>query len=156
MAAPLQDFGNVLRALFRFARVASYGLIGVTAVFLAFRVAEGFRFFADIHPALGWLFLAAFTAAMFWFVGRPVARFFRVPVALKPPRLPPREERGPRDLVRHLDFVERYVLSLVKNPEWAGTPAEAEAVAATCRALRARAERGDPADRAALAEDVAS
>jgi putative membrane protein len=150
MAAPLKDFGSVLRAVFRFARYASYGLILVTAWFLAMRLAEGFRFFADIHPALGWLFLATVLAALAWFVGRPVVRFLRVPVALKPPRLPEPSARAPRHLVKHLHFVERYVLALPKNPEWGGTAAEVEAVAAQCRALRERAERATPAELPAL------
>jgi hypothetical protein len=155
MAAPLKDFGSVLRAVFRFARLASYGLILVTVWFLAMRLADGYRFFAGIHPALGWVFLAAVLAAIAWFIGRPVVRFLRVPLALKPPRLPELPERAPRHLVKHLHFVERYVLALPKNPEWGGTAAEAEAVAAQCRALRERAERATPSDLPALTQDLA-
>ena len=154
MAAPLTDFGAVLRALLRFGRYASYALIGITVWFLALRVAEGVRFFDGIHPALGWVFLVAVLAACAWFLGRPIARFLRVPVALKPPRLPVSAERTPRDLVRHLVFVERYVQTLAKNPEWKGAPAEAEAVAAECRALAARAATAKPADLTALAAEV--
>jgi hypothetical protein len=155
MAAPLQDFGSVLRALLRFGRYASYALIGVTVWFLALRVADGARFFADIHPALGWAFLAVVLAACAWFLGRPIARFLRVPVALRPPRLPASAERTPRDLVRHLVFVERYVLSLARNIEWKGAAPEAEAVAAECRALAARAATAPPADLPALVLEVA-
>ena len=150
MPMPLQPFGAVLRTVFRFARLASYTLIGAMAVFLALRVAEGFRFCHDIHPALGWLFLAAVLGALGWFIGRPVARFLRVPVALKPPRLPEGPERTPRHLVRHLAFVERYVLAVTRNPEWRGDPAEAERVAQACRALRVRALETSQADLPAL------
>ena len=109
MPMPLQPFGAVLRTVFRFARLASYTLIGAMAVFLALRLAEGFRFCHDIHPALGWLFLAAVLGALGWFIGRPVARFLRVPAALQasaapggprahaaPPRPAPRVRRALR------------------------------------------------------------
>lgn len=156
MAAPLKDFGSVLRAVFRFARFASYGLILVTVWFLAMRLVEGFRFFAGIHPALGWVFLAAVLGALAWFVGRPIVRFLRVPVALKPPRLPENAERAPKHLVKHLHFVERYILALPKNPEWTGTGPEVDAVLAECRRLRARAEQAAPGELSALTRDLAT
>lgn len=154
MPTPLQPFGTVLRAVFRFARTASYALIVVMGVFLALRVAEGFRWFHGMHPALGWAFLALVLAGLAWFVGRPVARFLRVPVALRPPRLPEAGERTPRHLVRHLAFVERYVEAVGRNPEWQGDPAEVERAATACRALRRRAEAAHPADLAGLARDL--
>ncbi len=155
MPLPLQPFGTVLRTVFRFARAASYALIGLMGLFLALRVAEGFRFFRDLHPALGWLFLALLLSALVWFVGRPVARFFRVPVALRPPRLPPAQERAPRHLVRHLAFVERYVRAVARNPEWSGRPEDVERAAAACRALRERAARAAAADLPGLSREVA-
>jgi hypothetical protein len=156
MATPIQDFGRVLRAIFRFARLASYGLIGVMVVFLAFRVAEVFDALADVHVALGWAFLALFAAAAWFLVGRPVYRFLRVPVAIRPPTFPPPAERTPRHLVRHLDFVERYVEGLRANPEWPGTPDEVDAAVAACRALRERATRAARADLDALSREVAA
>lgn len=155
MAMPLQPFGAVLRTVFRFARLASYTLIGVMGVFFALRVAEAFRFFQGLHPALGWLFLAALLAALLWFVGRPVARFFRVPVALKPPRLPEADRRTPRHLVRHLAFVERYVRALERNPEWTGSAQDVETALSTCRDLRLRAQRARQTDLPALEREVA-
>ena len=62
MSQPLSDFGRVLRKLFRFVRYASYGLTALMLVFLAFRVAEIYRFFADMHPIAGIAFLVVFAA----------------------------------------------------------------------------------------------
>jgi hypothetical protein len=154
MAAPLQDFGRVLRTLLRFARTISYGLIGFMVVFLAVRVAEITRWFAGFHPAAGVAFLVAFFVALWWFIGRPVLRFWRVPVALKPPQLPPMEERTGRDLARHLLFVERYLGALLVNPSWEGPPAEVEAAVARCRALREETGEADGAAVQALSGRV--
>ena len=136
MAAPLQDFGRVLKTVFRFARTISYGLIGFMAVFLAFRVAELYAWFADMHPLAGLAFLVVFFGALWWFIGRPLARFLRMPAAIKPPVLPPMTERTERDLARHLAFMEQYLASLLRNPEWEGPPAEVAHAIARCRALR--------------------
>lgn len=139
MAAPLQDFGRVLRALFRFARYVSFGIIGLMVVFLGFRVAEVYRFCADIHPWLGVGFLVVFLALLVWLVGRPLYRFLKVPAALKPPSLPPMAERAGKDLARHLGFVEAYLAALPANPAWEGSPDEVAAAVERCRVLRAEA-----------------
>jgi hypothetical protein len=154
MAAPLQDFGRVMRALFRFARYVSFGLIGLMVVFLAFRVAEVHGFCADIHPWLGVGFLLVFFVLLFWLVGLPLYRFLRVPTTLKPPPLPPMAERTGKDLARHLGFVESYLAALPKNPEWEGVPAEVEAAIGRCHALRSEAAHADRDAVAALSDRV--
>lgn len=154
MAAPVQDFARVLRAIFRFARYASFGLIGVMIVFLAFRVAEVYRFFAEIHTGLGIAFLAVFAAALWWLVGRPLLRFLRMPAVLRPPDLPPMDERTGRHLARHLEFVERYLAHLEQNPEWEGAPEEVAAAVARCRALRDRTSGAEREEVAALSAEI--
>jgi hypothetical protein len=149
MAAPLSDFGRVLRALFRFGRYVSYGVIGLLAVFLAFRVAEIHAFLAGIHVALGIAFLVVFAVLFAWLVGRPIYRFWRVPAAMRPPVLPPMAEREARHLAKHMDFVERYLRGLLDNPAWEGAPEAVEAAIARCRALR---DESAGADRAAVAD----
>lgn len=154
MPTPLQDFGRILKHLFRFARYASYTLIGFMLVFLAFRVAELYRFFADMHPVAGYGFLAVFLFLFAWLIGRPVMRFLRMPVVIRPPTLPARGHRTPKDMVRHLHFVERYVQHLLKNPEWEGSPAQVEAAVAECRALRDEAGAAAPDAIEALSKKV--
>lgn len=136
MAAPIQDFGRVLSTLFRFVRTASYALIGVMLVFMAFRVAEVYRFFADMHPWLGVAFLLALGVLLYLLVGRPIYSFLKVPAALKPPTLPPMADRTGRHLSKHLLFMERYLGSLLTNPEWEGTKSDVDDAVARCRALR--------------------
>lgn len=145
MAAPFQDFTRILSALMRFAKGASYVVIGFFLLFAALRVADGFRFFAAIEPALGWLFLAAVLAAFYLFIGRPVLRFMAMPAVVRPPELPPESEREAKHVVRHLEFVERYLGQLGRNPEWAGSPEAIERGVAACRTLRDDAARLEPA-----------
>lgn len=154
MAAPLQDFGRVLRTVFRFARTASYALIGVMVFLLAMRVADIYGFFADIHWGAGIAFLVVFLAVVSWFIGRPILAFLRMPAVLKPPALPPLAERRAKDLTRHLQFVERYLASLPKNPEWDGAPEDVEAAIARCRMLREETAEADRGRVAALSGDV--
>ena len=143
MAQPISDFGRVLRKLFTFAKYVSYGLTGLMLVFLAFRVAEIYEFFRDIHPAAGYAFLVVFAVLAYVLVGRPIRRFLAVPVAMKPPALAPMDERTGKDLGKHLAFVARYVRSLPRNPMWEGSPSDVEAVVARCLALKERAEHLD-------------
>lgn len=154
MAQPLSDFGRVLSALFKFARYVSYGLTGFMLVFLAFRVAEIYRWFADMHPAAGIAFLVVFGVLFVWLIGRPIYRFLKVPVVMRPPNLPPRGERTGKDLARHLTFVERYIRHLTKNPSWQGSPSDIEAVAARCQDLARRAQGVDAAGVEALATEI--
>ncbi len=154
MAAPLQDFARVMRTLFRFARYLSFGLIGLMVVFLAFRVAEVYGFFADINPWLGVAFLVVFVALLVWLVGRPVYSFLKVPAAMKPPLLPPVAERTGKDLARHLEFVERYLGALLTNPEWEGNPAEVEAAMERCHSLRDTSRHAGRELVAGLSDDI--
>ena len=139
MAAPVQDFARVLSGLFRFVRGASYVLIALLGAFLAFRVAEFWRFFHDMHPLAGAAFGVAFVLAFYFFIGRPVMRFLAMPQAMRPPALPPESERKPRHVVRHLAFVERYLAGLPENPHWEGSRTELTEGLAATRALREEA-----------------
>ncbi len=150
MPAPLRDFSAVMRTLFRFLRFASYTLIGFMAFFLVMRVAEAYRFFRDMHAWAGVAFLVVFAALFLWFIGRPIYRFLRMPVAVRPPKLPPEAERTPAHLVKHLAFVERYVKNLLENPAWEGSIDQVHETAAACRALRQEAAGATPEQLKAL------
>lgn len=139
MGPPVQDFGRVVKQLFRVARIVSYGAIGLMVFLLAFRVADVTRSLAGVHPLLGGAFLLALVLALTWFIGRPLHRFFRLPVVMRAPRIPEMAKRTPRDLARHLEYVARYVESLPTNPEWSGEASKAVQTAAACRALGAEA-----------------
>ncbi len=139
MTRPLQDFGRVMGRLLRFARRASYTVIGFTAYLFAVHIWQAFQVLAEVHIALAWLFVAAVALAFAWLIGRPVARFLSMPPTLRPPELPPKEEREPKDLVRHLAFLECYLESLGRNPAWDGSRDELEFTLVACRELRAEA-----------------
>ncbi len=156
LSQPLQDFGRVLRTIYRYGRNLSYGLIGVFAVWAGFQIYEVCRMAGSVHWSLGVATFLAIALALAWFIGRPVARFLQAPVALKPPVLPPPAERTAKDLVRHLAFVERYVEALGANPEWTGPPDAIPAAVAACRALREDAARADAAAMADLERRLAT
>jgi hypothetical protein len=154
MPAPTLEFGRTVRRVMRTARWLSFSLIGVVFFLLAFRVADIYRAAADVHPLLGIAFLLAVGLAFAWLIGRPLWRFLRMPVAMRPPRMPNAAERTPKDLARHLEFVERYVDALRRNPEWEGDPEDIEEAVVACRALRIEAGRIAPADLGLLAGRV--
>jgi hypothetical protein len=85
-----------------------------------------------------------------------VYRFFKVPVALQPPVLPEPAKRMPKDMVRHLEFVERYVRALPNNPEWAGGAPAVEPAVQACEALRADAARARVEDLPSLQTRLAA
>jgi hypothetical protein len=153
---PLQDFGRVLRTIFRYGRNLSYGIIGVFVVWAGFQVHAVVALAGGVHWTLGLLAFLAIAGALGWFVGRPLVRFLKAPVALKPPDLPPPAQRTAKDLERHLAFVERYVEALGKNPEWTGTPESIAQALATCRTLRDEAQRAEGAPSPDLARRLAS
>ncbi len=151
----LHDFGRVVGKLFRLIRTLSIGFIVVMVVLLGFRVADVYRAAASLNPWLGWAFLLALGLALYLFVARPLVRFLRMPVVMKPPKLPEPAERKPHHLVKHLAFVERYVAALPSNPEWEGNVQEVEGACAACRTLRAAAEKASLDDLPGLAAELA-
>ncbi|MHC5009335.1 MAG: YcjF family protein [Planctomycetota bacterium] len=150
MASTNYEFGRALRALFRYARLLSYGLIFLMLYWAAREMIDGYRFFAGFHVALGIAFLVAIALLLGWFIGRPVYRFLKIPRTLRPPDLPEPEARSPADLSRHLAFVERYVSGLLVNPEWSGSPSDVQSVIAECRTLEAEAQSAGNEGLAAL------
>ena len=154
MATPLNDFAKVLRRIFKFAKYISFTLIVLLVWFIAVRVTEGYAFFRDMHPYAGYGFLVVFGLLFSWLILRPIFKFMKMPVVVRPPELPAPGERKPSDLVRHLQFVERYVTHLLKNPEWEGSPGQVEDVVARTKALRAEAERASQADLEGLVHRV--
>jgi len=157
MARSLQitDLGRALGKVLRWIRRLSYGFIGVMVVLLGFRVAEIHAAVRGVNPWLGWAFLLALGLALYLLVGRPLWRFLRMPVVMKPPKLPEPAAREPRHLVQHLSFVERYVAALPSNPAWEGRAEDVEAVRARCLALEAEAERASKDDLRSLSAEVA-
>ncbi len=146
MRAPLQDFARVLAALFRFARIASYALIGGMLFFFVWRLVEVTAWIASRSGAAATAFVLLVLLLAWLLIGRPVARFLAMPATIRPPRLPPEDERSSRDVERHLEFVERYVRRLPSNPAWEGAPDAVEAAATACRELAFEARGLDPGE----------
>ena len=156
MPAPLTDFGRIVRQVLRGIRLLSYSVIGIVLFLLTFRLAEITATLATVHPALAVVFVVAVLAFLWLLVGRPLVAFFRMPVVMKPPKLPAPADRTPADLVRHVEFIEKYVAALPGNPEWTGSSTEVDAALAACRELRGAARQTSAADLARLGERIAA
>ena len=99
-----------MRFLFVFLRYASLIIVGVTALVIGREVAGAFSYLEGIHPVLAWAFLVLFFAALGWFVGRPMVRFWRVPVALCQPRMPGKAETlEPRSFAPVSELLNGYI-----------------------------------------------
>ncbi len=105
-----------------------------------------FQLFADIHPALGYAFVAVLTAAIGWFIVRPLIGFFSMPVMAAPPDV--HFDHGAPDAAScaaRLRYDLRYLNAMRANPELAEVRAAIDAAYEEGRGL---------AQRKAQAEDI--
>jgi len=139
MPAPLNDTVLVFKRIFRFIRFISLGVIGVAAIVLAFQVAQIHGTLSDVHPWLGHAFVVVLLALLVWLVGIPIARFLRMPVALKPPVMPDKDEEiRVSHLAARAKFLTGYVRTLRKNPLMEESREKVDAAAQACEALATR------------------
>lgn len=153
-AAPLKDFARVVRLLVRGLKAASYLVIGVSVLVMAREVAAAFEALHGVHPVLGWTFLVVLAAALFWFVGRPAVRYWRVPPALKQPRWPRNAERDLRLVRKRAAFCARYLRGLRRNPRMLAHEERLDRACTAAGELAARLEADvmDPGEAAAELE----
>ncbi|MBN1478022.1 YcjF family protein [Candidatus Sumerlaeota bacterium] len=116
MTLPSQDFVRVLRTLWRLLRWMMWGSLALVLLIFAGQTYNMYAMFSAWHPALGWLFLAAAAALVWWLIGMPILRFLHMPVALRPPELPPREQGlHATHLERHVKFICKYLQRQRRN-----------------------------------------
>jgi hypothetical protein len=156
MSGAMADFGSVLRTVFRFVRYLGYVSIVLLGLWIADRLVALYGLGARVHWTLGVLAVLAALAALAFFVGRPAWRFLRVPAAVTPPPLPDPAERTPRDLVRHLRFLDRYVEALGRNPHWSGKPEEIASARAAIETMRRESDAAEPNALASLEPRIAA
>jgi len=123
-------------------RLLKWVFTAVSLLGLLVVVGQGFlfyRIFADIHPGLGWAFVAVLASLLGLLVGRPLLAFFRTPVMARPPATPADPARPTRrELTARVRYDISYLKALQSNRELAeehgAIPADLEAG----RALLAR------------------
>jgi uncharacterized membrane protein YcjF (UPF0283 family) len=110
------ELGGLVRRLWRTAKYLSWAMIGISAIVLYREVKGIFDSAYEVHPALGWAFLAL-VAALLW-VGavRPIRRYWAIPAAVKPPRDGRLEHAGSAEVARRARFLTKVADNLARNP----------------------------------------
>ena len=76
-----------------------------------------YQLFADIHPILGWSFVAVVTGIFVWFVGMPLLRFFRLPKIGTPPDIDFQSDNiDLAHLKERFAFDQAYLDAMASNP----------------------------------------
>ncbi|MEL6285633.1 MAG: hypothetical protein AAFQ18_05430, partial [Pseudomonadota bacterium] len=128
-------------------RALKWGITAIIALGFLTVIGQGYLFyqiFADIHPILGWVFIAALTTLLALLVGRPLVSFFRTPVMATPPDItldPANPDR--QDLARRVAYDLRYLRALKRNPNLAGESQSLTEGLDTGRKMLARCRVGD-------------
>lgn len=128
-------------------RALKWGITAIIALGFLTVIGQGYLFyqiFADIHPILGWVFIAALTTLLALLVGRPLVSFFRTPVMATPPDItldPANPDR--QDLARRVAYDLRYLRALKRNPNLAGESQSLTEGLDTGRKMLARCRAGD-------------
>ncbi|MBI3461585.1 MAG: YcjF family protein [Planctomycetes bacterium] len=114
-----------------------------------------YDFFARIHWALGYFFVAAMLAGMGLLVGVPVWRYLRLPAVVEPPDVSLKSaEMDPSQLALRARFVCRYCRGLLRNPELADKQQEIRQVAEESLAVWRRARTAGPGELPALVGEL--
>jgi hypothetical protein len=116
MGAPLDDFARILRAILKVMKYAGLVFLAVTVFMISRELWALSGVFAGIWAPLRWFFLAAAAGVAAWLLGPPVARFLRVPRAIRPPRLPGKDEPwSATDVRARAAFLGAYLDSMGRN-----------------------------------------
>lgn len=129
----------------------------VLAAFLV--IGQGYLFynlFSDIHPWLGYGFVAVLTIAIGWLIGVPVASYLRTPAIANPPDVHFHEGVPRRSqLDERLRFDVRYLKGMRRNRELADQREDITAAMLEARALIGRVRAARNEDLADLARETA-
>lgn len=123
-------------------------------------IGQGFMFyriFADVHPSLGWAFIAVLSLILLVLVGRPLAGFFRTPVMATPPdvHVDP-ENPGAAAMKERLHYDLKYLKAMRRNPELSLERPLIDADIKVGQGLLARCGVAKGEDAKALAQDIAN
>lgn len=123
-------------------------------------IGQGFMFyriFADVHPSLGWAFIAVLSLILLVLVGRPLAGFFRTPVMATPPdvHVDP-ENPAAAAMKERLQYDLKYLKAMRRNPELSLERPLIDADIKVGLGLLARCGVAKGEDAKALAQDIAN
>ncbi len=120
------EIADQWRIAWRSIKWAAIGVVSFLALMAVGQIYLFHQMFSDIHPALGWGFVFAFTALGVWLVGLPLARFFNAPVIARPPEVDLEAETvSTTDLKKRFAYDEKYLNNIAANPALIAHRAEA-------------------------------
>ncbi len=104
----------------RFWRTLRYVMIAglcVGALLVVGQIYLFYSLFATIHFTLGIAFVVLISAVLFWFVGRPLVQFWRMPAIAKPPDVDLHEVTLTTDgLDERFSYDRTYLSAMLANP----------------------------------------
>lgn len=116
MAQPAYEIIRVFQGIWKLLKWVLWGMAIFLVFILTAEVHSMYLLASGIHPWLGYAFLAVVVLALWFLILMPIFRFLKVPVAIKPPPLPRRDQGlAPSHLVVHLEYVAKYLRGQRRN-----------------------------------------
>ncbi|NNE42119.1 MAG: DUF697 domain-containing protein [Marinicaulis sp.] len=105
------------RVLWRGLKWTAGGLIAFAALLVVGQIYLFHQLFTDIHPMLGWGFVALVTALFAWLVAWPLFKFFHMPTIAHPPDVDLSSPSvNAADLKERVEFDRAYLKTIIDNP----------------------------------------
>ena len=120
--APLEpsaqwEIAHQWRLAWRTVKWSVIGVLGFLALMAAGQIYLFHQMFSDIHPALGWVFVAAVASLAAWLIGWPLVRFFSTPSIARPPDVDLSADNVPRaELNKRFAYDDAYLKNIGVNP----------------------------------------
>ncbi len=136
-AASRWELADQWRLAWRGLKWTAAGVITIGALVVVGQVFLFHQMFSQIHPVLGWAFVAAMAGLIIWLIGIPLFRFLKAPAIAEAPDVDLKSPNLPRaDLLRRIEFDDAYLRTMAANPALRGHGAEAEKARVDLKALK--------------------
>ena len=151
---PKWELAHQLQRVWRYLK---WGVTAVLALLFLLIIGQGFLFygfFADIHPVLGFVFVALFAALLFLLIGRPLKAYLSTPVVAEPPKTV-RDPDAPTyaAIEARLIYDLKFLRSFLRHPDLKEQAASISSSLKEGQALLANA-KSRPASEGALFEQL--
>ena len=113
---PTWEIAYQWRLLWRGLKWTVVGAVAFLALMAVGQIYLFHQIFSDVHPFLGWAFIAAITGFGGWLIGVPLWRFFRTPEIAHPPDVDLQATIvSAENLMERFDFDDAYLKNITNN-----------------------------------------